>query len=579
MTIWIKKYTMKKEFKLCRNKKGLVTHIETHLTGQQLLGLGKLNKGCAFTDQERQRFELMGKLPPRVLSLQEQVEQCYRQYQAFSEPLQKNIYLNHVFEINETLFFALVSRYLAEMLPIVYTPTIGLAVENFSGQYRDSRGLFISYADKDNMDAILSNRFNQDIDMIVVTDGEAILGIGDQGVGGMQICVGKLALYTLCANLNPHRVLPIQLDLGTNNQSLLDDIDYLGWRHPRIEGEQYHEFIACFVVAIKRHFPQVYLHWEDIGVKNARRILENYRHELCTFNDDMQGTGVVALAAILAALPTTGMTLTEHKIVILGPGTSGLGIADQVYRELMAQGLSDTEARQRIWLVGRHGLLIDNMTHLTPERHFYARKQQEISQWTVTENVDLATVVAQVKPSILIGCSTVAGAFKQSMVEQMAKQHQHPIIMPLSNPTPRAEASPKNLLQWTQGKALIATGSPFAPVNYQGRAISIAQSNNALVYPGIGLAAVAVKARYVSDEMLSAAAHALAAVAPILNDSHAPLLPDLADIKQISKTIAIAVANKAREQGIAQIADDVDLDYALNSCCWKAQYYPLKMVA
>jgi len=566
------------KFNVIRNNNGDITHIETALTGYDLLASPKLNKGCAFTREERAIFALDALLPYDVETLDEQVSRMYTQYSEFSNDIAKNIYLNVLHDYNETLFFKLVSQHLEEMLPIIYTPTVGQAVERFSLDLRKPRGLYLSYKDRDQMDRILEHSLPNETDIIVVTDGEAVLGIGDQGIGGIKICQAKMMVYTLCAGMNPHRIFPIQLDVGTNNSRLLTDPMYLGWRHERIRGQAYDDFIDQFVVTTKKKLPHVYLHWEDFGRDNARRILTRYRHQICTLNGDMQSTGVVALACLLAGCIASATPLTEHRIVIFGAGTAGIGIAEQIVAAMQRQGLSQQEAIARLWLLDKQGLLMNNQTGLTSFQMAFSRQQQELQNWHVDDKnaIGLLDVVNHVKPTLLIGCSTIGGAFSEDVVKTMAAQVEKPIIMPLSNPTMKAEAKPEDLVTWTHGNAIIATGSPFPEVEFSGRKIRIAQSNNAYAFPGIGLGAIASKARILSDGMLWAATEALMRSSPVQSDKTASLLPRLAQAVSVSRQVAYAVIKQARDEGLAQIDKKIDLNQLINFISWEPRYYPYR---
>lgn len=565
------------EFKIVRDSTGNIACIETRLSGYDLLSTPRLNKGCAFTREEREMFNLVGLLPHQIETLEQQVKRMHAQYHEHRSNMGKNIYLNVLHDYNETLFYRLVSENLEEMLPIIYTPTIGEAVERFSLEHRKTRGHYISYPDRNEIEKILDNRLPENVDLIVVTDGEAILGLGDQGIGGMNISSAKLMVYTLCGGINPHRVLPIQLDVGTNNKNLLADPMYLGWRHERISGKDYDDFIDTFVQAVKKKFPSVFLHWEDVGRDNARNILTRYQDKLCTFNDDMQGTGVVTLACILAGVSASGVSLADQRIVIFGAGTAGVGIADQICDAMCRHGLSKEEALRQFWLLDRDGLLTDVNTKLDFQLP-YARSTEETVKWTLENKnfIGLRDVVKHVKPTILIGCSTVTSAFTEEIIKMMATHVKHPIIMPLSNPTEKAEATPADILNWTQGTAIIATGSPFQDVVFQGRQIRIAQSNNAFAFPGIGLGAIAVKAKQVTDDMLWAATAALTRCSPIHENKNAPLLPKLAEAKAVCHAVALAVAAQARKEGVAQIDDHIDLEQAIKAVVWDPHYYPFR---
>lgn len=570
------------EFKIIHNNAGDITHIETDLTGQELLASPKLNKGCAFTEEERARLGLIGLLPHQVETLEQQAARMYMQYSEHKSNLSKNIYLNVLHDYNETLFYKLVSHHLEEMLPIVYTPTVGEAVQRFSMEMRKTKGLYIRYEDRDRINEILDHRLPPDVDLSVITDGEAVLGIGDQGIGGINISIAKLMVYTLCGGINPHRVLPIQLDVGTNNPHLLSDPMYLGSRHERVTGQAYDDFIEQVVTAMTKKFPGIMLHWEDIGRDNARRILNHYQPNICTFNGDIQGTGVVALATVLAAVTASGIPLVDHRIVIMGAGTAGVGIADQLMNAMQREGMSEQEARKHFWLIDKPGLLKNDLTIL-PFQQRFVRDKEDVNGWELQNpsRVNLYDVVKNVKPTILIGCSTVAGAFNEEVVKMMAKEVHRPIIMPLSNPTSLAEADPNDLLKWTDGKAIIATGSPFSDVSYNGKRVRIAQSNNALAFPGIGLGVIAVKAKHITDDMLWAATQALAACSPTQQDRMAPLLPKLSETKMVSEKVAIAVANEAIKAGLAGIVvkDQQALQRLIRHTTWEPRYYPYQSSA
>lgn len=555
-------------------------YIPVKLRSYALLQDPKLNKGSAFTYEERKAFKLNGRLPNRVETLSEQVKRVYAQFQEKQTDLQKNIFLNALHDNNEVLFYALLKTHLEEMLPIVYTPTVAEAVETFSLELRRSRGLFIAYPDIDDVEAILDQRMNVDIDLILVTDGEGVLGIGDWGVGGMHICIGKLMVYTACSGLHPNRVLPIQLDAGTNNEKLLKDPDYLGWRHERITGKAYDDFIDKFVKAVLKKFPQVYLHWEDFGRDNARKNLLRYRDEMATFNDDMQGTGATALACVLSGLISKKENIKNQRVVFLGAGTAGCGIADQFYQAMISEGLSENEARKNFWLVDRQGLLLKNTAGLVSFQEPYARDPKEIENWTVANknNITLREVVDNIHPTILVGCSTVHGAFTQDIVKSMAAHCERPIILPLSNPTNHCEATAEDLMHWTDGKVLMALGSPFPPVNFKGKIYPVSQSNNAFIFPGLGRGIIAAKARRVSDEMIRAACEALSLASPARKNPADPLLPNIANAADVADSIALAVAEMARKQGLSRVDDNLDFKKILAEQKWEPAYLPYRAV-
>ncbi len=557
-------------------------YAETSISGKALLFTPQLNKGTAFNQQERHDFGLTGKLPTHIENLDKQLKRAYKEYSGYDTPLQKHAFLTQLHNSNQVLFFKLVSENLAEMIPIIYTPTVGDAVIEFSHKFVQSRGIYISYEHIDVIDEILENRSNPNIDVIVASDGGGVLGIGDQGAGAMLIPVAKLAVYTLFGGIDPFHTLPIMLDVGTDNQSLLDDPLYLGWRHSRISGKQYNEFIDKFVAAKQRKLPKAFLHWEDFGRDNAARTLHRYRDKICTFNDDIQGTGAVTLAALLSGIKANKGKLLDQQFVIFGGGTAGTGITEQIFECLILNGLSKEEARKRFWMLDRPGLLLDSMDNLTPEQTPYARTANDVADWAVDNpsHINLLEVIKNVKPTILIGCSTVHGAFNQQIVEEMSKHIERPIIFPLSNPTSLAEALPEDLLKWTDGKALIATGSPFEPVEFKGKTIPIGQCNNALVFPGIGLGVVSVRANRVTDNMLWAACQELSHCAPINDDPMGPLLPTIDQAHIAAKKIALAVAIQAQKDGVTDMAhqSEEDIEQLISERIWEPKYVPLRRV-
>lgn len=566
------------DFKTLRDPETGEWYIETSIDGKHLLTTPQLNKSTAFTHEERHTFKLLGKLPPRVETLDEQVKRAYLQFSNFTNSLQQNIYLNNLHDTNQVLFYKLLSRHLGEMLPIIYTPIVGTAVKQFSREYRKSRGLYITCSDLNYIDEILNNRSNPEIELIVVTDGEGVLGIGDQGIGGMDIPVAKLMVYSLCGGIDPTKTLPVFLDTGTNNQELLDDPMYLGSRHPRINSEKYDEFMNIFVKSINKNFPNAFLHWEDLGRGNARRVLDQFQNELCTFNDDIQGTGAVTLSALLAACDITGVPLEENRFVVFGAGSAGTGISDQIIDALVLRGLTHEEAYKRFWLLDRQGLLIENDAELTDAQKPYARNKDEFKKWFSKEsqNPSLSNVVKDVKPTILIGCSAQPGAFSQDIVETMSSFCERPIIFPLSNPDDKCEAQPIDILNWSKGNALIATGTSFPDVEYSNRLLPIAQCNNALVFPGIGLGVLSVKASRLSKAMIASAAQALTELSPSKKDSFQPLLPSLDKAQSVAKKIAIAVAKTAIEEGLAECDKNIDVAELIYNNFWEPRYLPFK---
>jgi malate dehydrogenase (oxaloacetate-decarboxylating) len=542
--------------------------------GMDLLDTPLLNKGTAFTEEERTVFGLLGLLPPHVETLQEQVVRAYEAYHRKDDDLERHIYLRALQDTNEVLFYRLLLDHIEEMTPIVYTPTVALACQQFSHIYRRPRGLFVSYPRRDSIITLLRNRPNPNVDVIVVTDGERILGIGDQGAGGLGIPIGKLSLYTLIGGIRPERTLPIVLDVGTNNLERLDDPEYLGWRHERITGQDYFDFIDQFVQAVKQEFPETCLQWEDFANSHARPLLERYRDNLLTFNDDIQGTAAVALGAILSAINVTGKTLGEQHIVMFGAGSAAIGVADGLRAAMKEEGLSEQEARSRFWLLNSKGLLHSGRKDLSPEQNVYARAESGISGWPRTSNgrIGLADVIGKIDATILIGLSTVAGIFSEAIIREIARKVERPVIFPLSNPTANSEATAEDLIRWTDGRALVATGSPFAPVNYGGRKIPIAQCNNIYIFPAMGLGVVASGARRVIDSMMLAAARSLAVNSPALRDPSAPLLPPLTDLRRVAAEIALAVATQAQKDGVAAKLGEDELRQQVTAAQWTPEY-------
>ncbi|WP_079507495.1 NAD-dependent malic enzyme [Mesobacillus jeotgali] len=555
--------------------------IQTNLKGKEILSNPFLNKGVAFTKKEREELGLEGLLPPHVLTLEEQTKRVYEQYSARTTNLFKNGLLYDLYNRNVVLFYSLLREHLSEMLPIIYTPTVGEAIEKYSHVYRRPGGMYLSIEDPQGIETAFVNlgQPKNGIDLIVVTDSESILGIGDQGVGGINIAIGKLAVYTAAAGIDPSRVLPVVLDTGTNNQALIEDPFYIGNKFPRVRGERYDEFIDSFVSAAKKFFPDVLIHWEDLGNVNARTILERYGEKILTFNDDIQGTGAVTLAAVMSALRVTGESLKDQRIVVFGPGAAGIGNADQIAEAMMMEGLSREEAYDRFWAVDYRGLLTDNVTDVLKFQKPYTRKNEEVLDWERTEDgiITLMEVVRKVKPTILIGTSGQAGAFSEEIVKEMAKHTERPIIMPMSNPTALAEAVPADLIQWTEGRVLIATGSPFENVEYNGVSYEIGQSNNAFVFPGLGLGAIVAKAKIISRGMLAAAANAVAEMS-YNHRPGAPLLPSINKLGEVSEYVAIEVARAAISEGLSG-AEISDVEKTVSDAMWKPEYKEVTSVA
>jgi malate dehydrogenase (oxaloacetate-decarboxylating) len=552
---------------------------ETTGRGLEVLQTPALNKGVAFPEAERRALGLIGLLPPAVLTLEEQARRAYGQYRAQPNALQAYVYLQSLHVRNEVLFYRLLTDHLHEMLPVVYTPTVGEAIREYSHEYRRPRGVYLSVDHVDEIELAFAN-FGvspEDVDLVVATDGECILGIGDWGVGGIAIAVGKLAVYTAAAGIDPTRVIPVVLDVGTDNRSLLDDPCYVGNRHPRVTGERYDDFIDAYVAAAQGLFPGALLHWEDLGAANARRILGRYRQRARTFNDDMQGTGATALAAVLSGARRTGVPLVDNRVVILGAGTAGAGIADQIRDAMVAAGLPAAEANRRFWCVDRPGLLTEETAWLRDFQRPYARPVAELAGCARREadgGVGLDEVVRRVRPTVLIGTSAVAGAFTEEVVREMARHVARPVILPLSNPTELAEATPADLLAWTEGRALVATGSPADPVTHDRVSHVIAQANNALLFPGLGLGVIVARARLVTDGMLAAAA---AAVAGAVDASvpGAPLLPLLDAVRDVSMAVACAVVEAALAEEVAEAHVD-DVERAVRGAMWEPAYRPVR---
>ena len=552
----------------------------TTLRGRQVLADPRINKGTAFSDQERRDLGLTGLIPSGHLTLDGQAARVYAQYQQLTSDLARNVLLNEVHDRNEVLYYRLLSSHLAEMLPIIYTPTVGQAIERYSHEYRRPRGVYLSVDQPELIEISLCapGRGPGEVDLIVATDAGAILGIGDWGVGGMGIAVGKLAVYTAAGGISPNRTLPVMLDVGTDRQSLIDDPLYIGNRHTRVPVDEYDRFLDAFVAAVGKQFPDALLHWEDVGVSNARRLLDRYRDQRLSFNDDIQGTGAVNLAAVLAAARATGVRLPEHRIVIFGAGTAGTGIADQLSAAMRADGLSEAAARARFWAVDRAGLLTDATPGLAGSQRRYARPAAEVTDWQVDESlggIGLAEVVRRVHPSILIGTSGRGGAFTEHIVREMAAHRARPVILPMSNPTPLSEAVPADLIRWTEGRALVATGSPFPPVDYNGVRYMIGQANNALVFPGLGLGVIAARATRVTDGMLAAAAHAVSELVDIRAPG-APLLPRVEALRETSVAVAAVVAEAAAADGVARVRLDGDVRAAVRALMWEPDYRPVR---
>lgn len=555
-------------------------HLYTHHAGPALLETPLLNKGSAFTERERKSFNLLGLLPPRYESIDEQVERAYMQYCSFVSPLNQHIFLRAIQDNNETLFYRLLQTHIEEMMPIIYTPTVGEACERFSDIYRSSRGLFISYEERHLMQDILRNATKAKVKVIVVTDGERILGLGDQGIGGMGIPIGKLSLYTACGGISPAYTMPVMLDVGTNNQKLLDDPRYMGARHPRIDQEQYNEFLDMFITEVSIRWPNAMIQFEDFAQPNAMPLLQKYRKKVCCFNDDIQGTAAVTLGTILAACRARNEKLSNMRVCFVGAGSAGCGIAEMFVQKMVSEGLSDKQARSQVYMIDRYGLLTSTMDGLRDFQEKLTQNIDLIETWKIDgEYASLLEVINHAKPDVLIGVSGQSGLFTEQVITQMSEHCEVPIIFPLSNPSRQVEARPEQVIKWTKGKVVIATGSPFNSVEYEGETYPIAQCNNSYIFPGIGLGVLACKAKLVSDEMLMAASEALAEKSPLANGESKYLLPRLTQIGELSKYIAFAVAKVAMRQELALPLSDDTLMNKIESNFWQAEYRPYKRVS
>jgi malate dehydrogenase (oxaloacetate-decarboxylating) len=552
--------------------------LQVSLAGYDLINSPRLNKGTAFSDHERDIFDLHGLLPPHVGTLDEQVERRKHALLNQATPFNQYSFLRDLQDTNETLFYSLLVRNIDQMLPLVYTPTVGEGCQRFSEIWRKPRGLFLSYPNRDRIAQILNHPRYDAVKCIVVSDGERILGLGDQGAGGMGIPIGKMALYTALGGIHPEHCLPILLDVGTDNEERLKDPIYVGWRSKRVRGQDYDDFVETFVSAVKARWPHVLLQWEDFAGANAGRFLARYRNQLCTFNDDIQGTAAVAAATLISAINVTGIPLVQQKIVVVGFGSAGLGITNLLAQFMQDKGISAEEARNRFYAIDRFGLVTENGKGVRPEQLPYARKESEVHDWRQPNGeITLLDVVRNVKPTVLIGVSGQGGAFTEQAVREMAKHTTRPIIFPLSNPTSRSEATPQDLSDWTEGRALIGTGSPFGPVNLVGKKVYVAQTNNSYIFPGLALGIIASKARRVTDSMVKAAATELVRHLPTQKDKQASLLPPLSEARQLGGLIAQAVGKRAIQDGQAQVADEGALGRELQANIWEPVYVPYEL--
>jgi malate dehydrogenase (oxaloacetate-decarboxylating) len=548
--------------------------------GPALLETPLLNKGNAFTPEERRDFNLDGLLPGIIENIGEQVERAYHQLNSFTVNIDKHIYLRAIQDTNETLYYKLITEHLDEIMPLIYTPTVGEACQQFSQIYRRHRGLFISYGDRDQIRSILRNATKQKIKVIVVTDGERILGLGDQGIGGMGIPIGKLSLYSACGGISPAYTLPITLDVGTNNQSLIDDPMYMGAKHPRITGQEYDDFVELFMSAIQKRWPDALIQFEDFAGQNANNLLDRYRHQACCFNDDIQGTAAVTVGTLLAACKAKGEALKDQVITFCGAGSAGCGIAEQIVAQMVSEGLSDMQARKRIFMINSRGLVIGSMSGLKDFQLRLCQSDELLSEWGVTgETATLLETVRHAKATVIIGVSTVSGLFTQEIIEQMQANTTKPVVLPLSNPTSKVEALPEDILKWTNGNAIVATGSPFDPVELNGKTYPISQCNNSYIFPGVGLGVVASKASRVTDKMLMASSYALAEYSATHNKSIDDLLPDLNDIRNVSKFIAKFVYKQAIADDLVPEVSDELIEAAIDENFWEPNYRPYKRTA
>ncbi len=545
------------------------------LSGYDLINSPRWNKGTAFTDHERDIFHLHGLLPPHIGTLEDQLARRLQALNAQPTTFNKYSFLRDLQDTNETLFYALMVRNVEQMLPLVYTPTVGEGCQRFSEIWRKPRGVFLSYPNKSRIEQILSNPHYDGIRCIVVSDGERILGLGDQGAGGMGIPIGKMALYTALGGIHPEHCLPILLDVGTDNEERLKSPIYIGWRHNRVRGEEYDAFVDVFVQAVKKRWPHVLLQWEDFAGSNAARFLARYRNQLCTFNDDIQGTAAIAAATLRSAINVTGVPLEQQKIVVVGFGSAGIGITNLLAQFMQDHGLSQQEARSHFYPIDRYGLITESTKDLRPEQRDYARKDQEVQSWRQgTGEITLLDVVRNVKPTVLIGVSGQAGAFTEQAVREMAKHTPRPVIFPLSNPTSRSEATPRDLMTWTEGRALIGTGTEFPPVNVGGREVHIAQTNNSYIFPGLALGIIASRAKHVTDTMVKAAAQELVRHLPTQKDKQASLLPPLSSARDLARLIGMAVGKQAIQDGQAQVATEGELAREVQANIWEPVYVP-----
>ena len=554
--------------------------IQVSVTGFDLINKSMLNKGVAFNQGERDTFRLHGILPPHIGTMDEQIERRLKGMRSFATDFERYAFLRELQDSNETLFYALLVRYIEELLPLVYTPTVGEGCQHFSEIWRKPRGLFLSYPNKQRIRDILADPRFDPVRVIVVSDGERILGLGDQGAGGMGIPIGKLSLYTACAGIHPDLTLPILLDVGTNNSERLSNPLYIGWRHERIVGAEYDAFVEEFVQAVVERWPHILLQWEDFAGSNASRLLEKYRDRLCTFNDDIQGTASIAAGTLLAAINVTGVKLTDQRIAVLGAGSAGCGISNLLLRAMVDAGLDEDQARASFYLVDRNGLIVEGMEGITPAQTPFVQQRDAVDTWVLEKpyQIGLLEVMRNAKPTVLIGVSGQAGAFTEPVIREMAKHVQRPVIFPLSNPTSRSEGIPQHLMEWTDGRALIGTGSPFSPVTWNGKTTPVDQTNNSYIFPGIGLGVLGARARRVTDGMFMVAAKVVAAMSPTAQDHNGRLLPPVDQLRAVSLAVAKAVAVQAQADGVAEACDETTLAKRIEAMVWEPRYRPYELV-
>jgi malate dehydrogenase (oxaloacetate-decarboxylating) len=550
--------------------------FRTRLHGIDLLSNSRLNKGTAFTEHERNVFGLHGLLPPHIGTLEDQRVRRKRVLDSRDTPFGKYSNMRDLQDNDETLFYSMIEHYTDELLPIVYTPAVGEGCQRFSEIWRRPRGLFISYPNRHRIDQMLADKRYDDVRCIVVSDGERILGLGDQGAGGMGIPIGKMALYTALGGIPPEHCLPILLDAGTDNEKLLHDPIYIGWQHNRVRGQQYDDFVEAFVTSVQERWPHILLQWEDFAGTNAARLLERYRDRLCTFNDDIQGTAAVTTATLLAAVNATGIPLSQQTIAMFGAGSAGIGIIDLLIAAMKEQGLSDEQARSRIYAFNRYGLLVEGARGIKDSQIPLVRKRADIAGWNLAggEDISLLDVVCNAKVTVLAGVSAQAGAFTEEIVREMARHTGRPIIFPLSNPTSQSEATPTDIMRWTDGRALVGTGSPFPPVEIDGKQVRISQVNNSFIFPGLALGILVSQARRVTDGMIMAAAKAFAALSPSRTDKDAPLLPPIRESRKVGLVVSEAVARQAITEGVATIDDAASLPDRIRAYVWNPVYVP-----